>query len=288
MISVPMNCVTQHRLFPRFISILSSLAIIFIATQGFGQTPAPRSRGMVSFGNGTALASDTLFLDINQDIGVQLLPFEQLLKVAIAYSPMMKYQREVVNIAEASTSVTKGQILQNFSAGGGYSWSNQSLAGTAQTGGGGTTTPEPVNTNSNSLFLTNGYRAGIDVRISLFDLFGRKHQIRQAQASQRAAEAQLDVLEMQLRQQLIVAYQDMLTSQQILKIRIMDEQASLASYRISEAEMQKGSITANAFAAATTQYAQAKSLSEQLKGDFMKQVHLFESLMGVPIQRLKR
>jgi outer membrane protein TolC len=282
-----MNCVTRHRHFLRLVNTLSFLAIIFIATQGLAQTPPSRARGMVSFGNGTILASDTLYLDINQDIGGQLLPFEQLMKVAVAYSPLMKYQREVVNLSEASTNVAKSQILQNISGGGGYSWSNQSLAGTASTGG-GATTPEPINTNSNSLFLTNGYRVGVDVRISLFDLFGRKHQIRQAQASQRAAEAQLDVLELQLRQQLIVAYQDMLTSQQILKIRIMDEQASLASYRIAEAEMQKGSITANAFAAATTQYAQAKSLSEQLKGDFMKQVHMFESLMGVPIQRLKR
>jgi outer membrane protein TolC len=245
---------------------------------------------MVSFGNGTILASDTLYLDINQDIGGQLLNFEQLMKVAVSNSPLMRFQRELVNLSEASTQVTKSQILQNFGAGAGYNWSNQSLAGTAQTAGGGsgTPTPEPTNTNSNSLFLTNGYRAGIDVRISLFDLFGRKHQIRQAQANQRANEAQLDVLELQLRQQLIAAYQDMLTSQQILKIRIMDEQASLAAYRVAEAEMQKGSITANAFAAATTQYAQAKSLTEQLKGDFLKQVHQFEALVGVPIQRLKR
>lgn len=253
---------------------------------------------MVSFGKSAGLASDTLYLDVNQDIAVQLLPFEQLLKVAIAYSPLLKYQREIVNLAEAGTNVTKAQLLQNLSAGGGYAWSNQSLAGSGGTAvrtevptGGGTTTPTTggnVNANSNLLQLTNGYRAGIDLRISLYDLFGRKYQIRQAEASQRAAEAQLDVLELQLRQQLITMYQDMITTQQILKIRLVDEQASLAAFRIAETELQKGSITATAFAAATTQYAQTKSLSEQLKGDFLKQVHSFEALMGVPIQRLKR
>lgn len=249
---------------------------------------------MVSFGKSAGLASDTLYLDVNQDIAVQLLPFEQLLKVAIAYSPLMKYQREVVGIADAATSVTKAQILQNVSASGGYAWTNQSLGGNTRssvpvTPGTGTPGTNPdVNTNTSGLQLSNGYRAGVDVRISLFDLFGRKHQIRQAVANQRAAEAQLDVLELQLRQQLITLYQDMITSQQVLKVRLLDEQASLAAYRIAEAELQKGTITATAFAASTTQYAQTKSLSEQLKGDFLKQVHFFEALMGVPIQRLKR
>lgn len=223
---------------------------------------------------------------------MQLLPFEQLLKVAIAYSPLMKYQHEVVSIADAATSTAKAQILQNLSAGGGYAWTNQTLGGntrssTPVTPGTGGTNPD-INTSSSGLQLSNGYRVGVDVRISLFDLFGRKHQIRQAAANQRAAEAQLDVLELQLRQQLITLYQDMITSQQILKVRLLDEQASLAAYRIAEAELQKGTITATAFAASTTQYAQTKSLSEQLKGDFLKQVHFFEALMGVPIQRLKR
>lgn len=247
---------------------------------------------MVSFGKSAGLASDTLYLDVNQDIAVQLLPFEQLLKVAIAYSPLMKYQREVVGIADAATSTTKAQILQNVSAGGGYAWTNQTLGGNTRSSGTATpgtpgTNPD-VNTSSSGLQLSNGYRVGVDVRISLFDLFGRKHQIRQAVANQRAAEAQLDVLELQLRQQLITLYQDMITSQQILKVRLLDEQASLAAFRIAETELQKGSITATAFAASTTQYAQTKSLSEQLKGDFLKQVHFFEALMGVPIQRLKR
>lgn len=233
---------------------------------------------MVAFGKAEGLAADTLFMDVNQDIAVQLLPFEQLMKVALAYSPLMKYQRELVNVAEANTSVSKTQVLQNVNGFGNYSWGNQTLIAS----GVGVDNTNPLGQ------IANGYRFGLDARVSLYDLFGRKHQIRQAQASQRAAEAQLDVLRLQLRQQLIMIYQDMITAQQVLKVRLLDEQASLAAYRIAEAEMQKGSITASAFAAATTQYAQTKSLSEQLKGDFLKQVHFFEALMGVPIQRLKR
>lgn len=276
----------------RFVSSLLLTAILFTSVRTYGQRTG--ARGMVAFGKAQGLAADTLFLDPNQDIAVQLLPFEQLLKIALNNSPAMKYQRELVSIADASTQLSKAQILQNISAGGGYAWSNQSLVGgttvtpTEPGTGGGTTGPGSTNASTQSLQLTNGYRAGIDLRISLFDLFGRKHQIRQAQANQRAVEAQLGVVELQLRQQLIQAYQDIITVQQILKLRLMEEQVALTAYRIAEADMQKGTATATEFAAATTQYAQTKALSEQLKGDFLKQVHLFEALMGVPLQRLRR
>ncbi|WP_229379788.1 TolC family protein [Fibrella forsythiae] len=235
------------------------------------------ARGMVAFGRSAGLPGDTLYLDVNQDIATQLLPFDQLLKVAMAYSPLVKYQRSLVNVAEAGTSVSKSQIMQNLNGFGNYSWGNQSLV----------TTGIPDQTNPLGQ-IANGYRVGIDARISLYDLFGRKHQIRQAQATQRAAELQVDVLELQIKQQLITIYQDMITAQQMLKIRLIDEQASLTAYRLAELDLQKGRITAGAMASITTQYVQTRAISEQVKGDFLKNVHFFEALMGVPIQRLKR
>ena len=262
-----MNRVVSFDFFRRFVSSLLLTAIIFTQFQALGQRTGAQG-----------LATDTLFLDVNQDIAVQLLPFDQLVKVALAYSPVMKYQREIINVAEAGTNVSKAQILQNVNGFGNYSAGNQSLV---------TTGVGVVDTNPLGQ-IANGYRFGVDARVSLYDLFGRKHQIKQAQANQRAAEAQLGVLELQLRQQLITLYQDMITTQQILKLRLVDEQASLAAYRIAEAEMQKGSTSASVFASVTTQYVQTKTVSEQVKGDFLKQVHSFEALMGVPIQRLKR
>lgn len=286
-----MNRVVSPTFSCRFVSSLLLIAISFMPFRTYGQRTG--ARGMVAFGKAQGLAADTLFMDPNQDIAVQLLPFEQLMKIALTNSPAMRYQRELINITDASTQLAKAQILQNISAGGGYAWSNQSLVGgtsvtPTEPGTGGPTGPGSTNASTQSLQLTNGYRAGIDLRISLFDLFGRKHQIRQAQANHRAAEAQLSVLELQLRQQLIQVYQDIITVQQILKLRLMEEQVALTAYRIAEADLQKGKATATEFAAATTQYAQTKALSEQLKGDFLKQVHLFEALMGVPLQRLKR
>ncbi len=233
---------------------------------------------MVSFGQSAGLKNDTLYLDINQDIAVQLLPFDDLVRIAIAYSPLLKYQTEISHSLNSVYEISKKQILQNASAFGNYSAGNQSILST----GGSLTSRDPIGQ------IANGYRFGVDVRVSLFDLFGRKHQIEQAYSNYRASVIQKDVVELQLRRELIMLYQDMITAQQVLKVRLMDDQASLTALRIAENDVQKGQATAEVLANATNRYAQAKAISEQVKGEFLKNVHFFETIMGVPIQRLKR
>ena len=85
------------------------------------------ARGLVSFGASSGLAGDTLYLDINQDIAVQLLPFEDLMKVAITHSPAIRYQGEVANSLNEAQEVAKVQILQNVAGFANYSTGNQAL-----------------------------------------------------------------------------------------------------------------------------------------------------------------
>ncbi|MBN8821436.1 MAG: TolC family protein [Spirosoma sp.] len=236
-------------------------------------------RGMVSFGASSGLADDTLYLDINQDVAGQLLPFEDLVKIAVSHSPLIKYQNEVANSLSEAHEVAKLQILQNVSGFANYSGGNQLLvsSGDSKLPGQGTIGQ-----------ITNGYRVGVDLRLPLYELFGRKHQVRQAYSNYRAAVVQKETIELQLKRDLIGVYQDMITSQQLLKILLIDEQASLTALRVGEADIQKGRITADVMAATTSRYVQAKTASEQAKGNFIKNVRYFEALMGMPIQRLKR
>ncbi|MFD2933946.1 TolC family protein [Spirosoma flavum] len=237
------------------------------------------ARGLVSFGPSSGLADDTLYLDINQDIAVQLLPFDDIMKVAVAHSPLIKYQNEVGNSLNSAYQVAKVQILQNVSGFANYSTGNQSIISS------GTTTI----TGRDALGqIANGYRVGVDVRVPLYELFGRKHQVRQAYSNYRASVIQKETIELELKRDMIGVYQDMITTQQLLKYRLIDEQASLTALRVAEVEIQKGRITADALANITSRYVQAKTSSEQIKGDFLKNVHYFEALVGMPIQRLKR
>ena len=271
-----MNCrvLTINTLFVyrlSFFFLLTVGSITICAGQNRG------ARGLVSFGASSGLAGDTLYLDINQDIAVQLLPFEDLMKVAVTHSPAVKYQGEVANALNEAQEVAKVQILQNVAGFGNYSTGNQALITTGNPSQNGTLGQ-----------IANGYRVGVDVRFPLYELFGRKHQIRQANFNYKAALAQKETVELQLKQVLINVYQDMITTQQLLKILLIDEQASLTSLRVAETEIQKGQITAEGMAIVTSRYVQAKTASEQAKGNFLKNVRYFESLMGMSIQRLKR
>ncbi|NEU70454.1 TolC family protein [Spirosoma agri] len=261
-------------IYSRSIPIL--LLSLLISSVGVAQKA--NGRRLMMFGQSAGLANDTVYLDIDQDIAVQLLPFDELVKIAVTNSPLIKYQNEIANSLNSSYQGTKAQILQNVGGSASYSAGNQSIVSS----GALITSRDPIGQ------IANGYRVGVDMRVSLYDLFGRKHQIRQAYSNYRAAVIQKETVEQQLKRELIVLYQDMITSQQILKLRLVDEQASLAAYRIAEVETQKGKITADLLASATSRYIETKTITEQVKGEFLKNVHIFETLMGAPIQRLKR
>ncbi len=236
------------------------------------------ARKLVSFGTAIGPTNDTLLLDVNQDIAGQLLPFDELVQIAVAYSPLIKYQNEVANSLNSAYAISKAQILQNVAGFVNYSGGDQSIVST----GSRITGADAIGQ------IANGYRVGVDLRVSLYDLFGRKHQIKQAHANYRAALVQKDAIELQIRRELIAIYQDMVTAQQVLKVRLLDEQASLTAYRIAEVELRKGKLTAEELANATNRYAQTKSITEQVRGDFLKNVRYFEALVGVPIGQLKR
>lgn len=243
------------------------------------------SRRLVSFGSASGLTDDTLYLDIDQDIAVQLIPFDELVKVAVLHSPVVKYQNEIANSLNATYQISRIQILQNVTGFGNYAGGNQTILAT---GGTSAATGGPARLGETIGQIANGYRVGVDLRVSLYDLFGRKHIVRQAQSNYRASLLQKETVEMQLKRELITVYQDMITAQQVLKLRLVDEQASLAAYRIAEVELQKGRINADVLAGVTSRYIETKSASEQVKGEFLKNVRYFETLMGVPVQRLKR
>ncbi|KAB7729171.1 hypothetical protein F5984_16130 [Rudanella paleaurantiibacter] len=251
------------------------LLIILFHSVCLAQRPNPRNR--VSFGQSVGIVNDSTFLDVDQDIAVQLMPFDDLVKMAVSYSPLIKYQNEVTNSLGSARDLSKVQILQNASGFANYSGGNQSLVTTSL-----------LQKGDQLGQIANGYRFGVDFRVSLYDLFGRKHQIKQATANYRASVIQKDIIEQQIRRELITIYQDMITAQQILKLRLTDEQAALAALRIVEAENQKGRATSEAISTATNRYIESKVVTEQVKGEFLKNVHQFESLVGVPIQRMKR
>lgn len=224
----------------------------------------------------TVAPIDSMTFDFNRDIAQQLIPFDEIYKLALAYSPSVKFEGAVSNSQMAAFQLSKLQVLQNVTGFANYSTGNQAILSTG------------TNASDQLGQISNGYRAGVNVAFSVHDLFGRPQQVRLARANYEATKERRRIAEIQLKRDLFNMYQDLLLAQKILQIRLRDDQASLAAYRIGEVELQKGKITPETHAFNSNRYAETKSTVEQAKTQFIKNIYALELFVGVPIYQLKR
>lgn len=266
--------------FSRLTPALAGGAALWILTNtvSLGQAGKPQSATSTQplATTATSAVPDTMTFDFNQDIAVQLIPFEEMYKLALAYSPTVKFENSVSVSQQAAFQLSKLQILQNITGFGNYSSGNQAILSTGTTA------------NDQLAQISNGYRYGLNVAFSIHDLFGRSQQIRLAKANYEATVERKRNAEIALKRDLFNLYQDLLLSQRVLQIRLRDDQASLAAYRIAEVELQKGKITPEAHAFNSNRYAETRTTVEQAKTAFIKSIYALELFVGVPIRQLKR
>ncbi|WP_020606882.1 TolC family protein [Spirosoma spitsbergense] len=220
---------------------------------------------------------DSLTFDFNQDIGVQLIPFDEMYQMALAYSPTVKFEGAVASSQEAAFRLAKLQVLQNMTGFANYSTGNQAIISTGTAA-----------VSDQLGQISNGYRTGVNLVVSMHDLFGRSQQIHLARSNYEATMERKRTAAIQLKRDLFNLYQDLLLSQRILKIRLQDDQSSLAAYRIAEVELQKGKITPEAAAFNSNRYAETRTTVEQAKTQLIKNIYALELAVGVPIRQLKR
>ena len=223
--------------------------------------------------SGVQAVPDTFLLNFDVDLVDQILPIEALYKLALLNSPILKVAQANVEAGQASYKLSKTVIFNNVSPFVNYSNGNQRL-GTSGSAG-----PDFAS-------AINGYRYGISVRIPLDELLGRRNHKRFADANYRSVVARREVEELNLKRELIQVYQDLRTSQRILKLRFRDEQSSAMVFQVAEVEYRQGQIEPREFAQISASYTQTKSVTEIQTGEFLKNFYDLQALVGVPIEDL--
>lgn len=257
-----------------------ALALLIAASHAVcGQAqpqPAKSAKPVPVITPADGLPIDSMTFDFKQDIAVQLVPFEEMYKLALAYAPSVKFEGAVSSAQLSAYQLSKLQVLQNVTGFANYSTGNQAILSTG------------TNASDQLGQISNGYRAGVNVSISIHDLFGRPQQIRLARATYEATRERRRTAEIQLKRDLFNLYQDLILAQRVLQIRLRDDQASLAAFRIAEVELQKGKIAPEAHAFNSNRYAETRTTVEQAKTEFTKSIFALELMVGVPIHQLKR
>ncbi|MFD2934554.1 TolC family protein [Spirosoma flavum] len=268
----------SRRLFRLTHQWILGLVVWGVSSISYGQVvippPAASAKPLITAADG--LPIDSMTFDFNRDISVQLIPFDELFKLALAYSPAVKFESAVANSQLSALQLSKLQVLQNLTGYANYSTGNQAILST------GTNTTDQLGQ------ISNGYRAGVNVSVSIHDLFARPQQIRLARSNYEATTERKRIAEIQLKRDLFNLYQDLILSQRVLQIRLRDDQASLAAYRIAEVELQKGKIAPETHAFNSNRYAETRSTVEQAKTQFIKNIYALELFVGIPIHQLKR
>lgn len=258
---------------------LSILSCTFIASiiplSSFSQTNTATIPVNTAVSTGTT-RSDTVYFDFSQDIATQLIPFEELVRLAIAFSPLVRYEAKVSESQLAIYRHSKYQILQSVSGFALYSTGDQAIISTNNTG------TEALGQ------IANGYRMGVNLQVNLYDLFGRPQYRQQYKANHEAAIIRREGIELQVKREMIDIYQNLLTSQRILKIKLQDERNSLAALQIAEVEFQQRRIEPNVLANVSNRYSIAKATSEEAKGELLKNFFNLEALVGRPLTELRR
>lgn len=219
--------------------------------------------------------TDTLYLDLNRDLGEQLLPFEELYQLALKVSPTLKEETAQAEGKAYAVSLAKIDVLQTLSLTANYAMGNQALVSN------GTTSFE-------TLQLSNGYRGGVSLTLPIYALVGRKARVRQAEAGYRSNLARTETVKLALRRDLYKLYQDILTAQRVLNILILEEQNFLVRQRKSELEWQNGRATFEEYAGVNTLYTDVRVKVENARGSFLSLLFDLTVLTGRDIAQLKR
>jgi outer membrane protein TolC len=256
---------------PTGLKVLFIYLGLLIAYGSFGQSPDVQRTTRP--GRSAVAPNDTFFL---QDIATQLLPFDELYAQAVTHSPLVKVGDEQMYAMHQVYRLSKMKILDQATGFVNYSVGNQSIVSS------NTYTTDQIGQ------IANGYRVGVGLQLNLYDILGRRQLINQAQSNYRAAGYQKESVELQLKRELINLYQDLITAQKVLHLRIEDEQNSVTSYRIAEAGLQAGGITPEAMAVTSNRHTEVLAAVESAKGQFLKFAYQLEALVGVPLYQLKR
>jgi outer membrane protein TolC len=188
----------------------------------------------------------------------------------------MQFEEALIEKSERNVENTKRLWMNNIYGSAGYNGGNQSII-LNQT--------EAINESNN---ITNGYRWGVNVRLPLYELFGRKSQVKMIQAELEASNKQYEIRALEVQQLVIEAYFGLINSQELVRSRLRDYQTQSSNLELARIELLKGNIEMSQFAGFSNVATNSESAYLNAKQQFYTAFYLFETVVGVDINLLKR
>lgn len=237
---------------------LRLLPLFFLALfpiLGFGQDENPRS------------------IDLNRSIAEQLPSLDSLINMAIAHHPTVKLNQELVGVAADRVKLEKNSWTEMVRGYYDYSTGNQSLVVTGL--------------QSNDINnLTNGYRAGVNISLPLYQLTTRKTRIRMQQQELAATEYKTQEVEIEVARLVIEEYNNVIAGQRLMKNQSEMVELAKSNFQIAEAEYKTGNMEGAVFIRNAEILNIAQANYENARKEFFIAVQKLELVIGSPLSQI--
>ena len=141
--------------------------------------------------------------------------------------------------------------------------------------------------NSLSFQTMNSFRAGLTVRVSLYDVIARKDLIKQAQYRQAASEQHSKFLSQDVKFRIVDLYKDAQLSYKLLSIKAEKKYTLFLQKEMAEKEFQQGQLHISELGRITELASNAFAEFEQASTTYEKLYYQLEIMLGISLKDLK-
>jgi outer membrane protein TolC len=199
-------------------------------------------------------------------------PLDTLVAIALRTSPSLKMQEALMRknayLVKSERQQWTDALATDITAG----FGNQSLL-----------VQQPTNEVTTFNNFNNGYRIGATLRISLYDLFGRKNEVGMAINEYEESAYKKDVLAQEVVSEVTSMYYILIASKNILQIKSEAKHATALNRSMAEKEFNEANIPVAELSRIIEISSKAATEYEYAKQDFYKNIRLMENIVGVKL-----
>ena len=248
------------KIYTIFILCLTAIALLGSYTHSYAQQAVGKA------------SKPPVVIAESEDYSPRLLPLDTLISIALRNSPMLKMQESMIQknayqIKDERAQWTDG-IATDITGG----FGNQSLLVQQPTG-------EITNFNN----FNNGYRVGATMRLSIYDLFGRKNQVGMAINEYESSRHKKDVLAREINDEVTTLYFMLIASQNILKIKSEAKQATSINRAMAEKEFNEANIPVAELSRIIEISSKAATEYEVAKQEYYRNLRIMENMVGIKL-----
>lgn len=199
-------------------------------------------------------------------------PLDTLIALALRTSPTLKMQESLMRkntyLIRSEKSKWTDALATDITAG----FGNQSLL-----------VQQPTGDITNFNNFNNGYRVGATLRISMYDLFGRRNEVEMAVSEYEESRHKKDMLAREIISEITSMYYMLIASKNILQIKSDTKHATALNRNMAEKEFNEANIHVAELSRIIEISSKAATEYEVAKQELYKNIRIMENMVGAKL-----